>query len=83
MHRSSVTNAVEKLVGAGLVERVPHPTDGRATLARITDAGRETAQRATEVLNADQFGVGMLSASEQDELFAILRSVRANARDFG
>lgn len=83
VHRSSVTNAVEKLVGAGLVERVPHPTDGRATLARITDAGRETAQRATEVLNADQFGVGMLSASEQDELFAILRSVRANARDFG
>jgi len=82
VHRSSVTNAVEKLVAAGFVERVPHPTDGRATLIRITDAGRDVATRATEALNDDRFGVGALSGEDQDELFRILRAVRESAGDF-
>lgn len=82
VHRSSVTNAVAKLVAAGFVERVPHPTDRRATLIRITAAGRDVATRATEALNDDRFGVGALSGDDQDELFRILRTVRERAGDF-
>ncbi|WP_233243836.1 MarR family winged helix-turn-helix transcriptional regulator [Paraconexibacter algicola] len=82
VHRSSVTNAVDKLAGDGLVERVPHPTDGRTTLIRITDAGRDVATRATEVLNAEDFAVGALSVEEREALTRVLTTLRADAGDF-
>lgn len=83
VHRSSVTNVVEKLVADGLAERVPHPTDGRATLVRITERGREVAQRATVVLNADLFGLRALAADDQEELIRVLRDLRRDVGDFG
>ena len=57
VHRTSVTNIIDKLEADGLVRRVPHAEDRRATLAEITDAGRATANAATEVLNAECFGI--------------------------
>src|SRR5688572_25444418 len=56
VHPASVTNAVNRLVDAGLAEKLPHPTDGRGTLAKITDAGRTVVAGATERLNAEVFG---------------------------
>lgn len=82
VHRSSVTNAVDKLVADGLVERVPHPQDGRATLVRITDAGRDVAQRATAVLNDADFAVGALPAEDREALTRILTTLRRDAGDF-
>jgi DNA-binding MarR family transcriptional regulator len=82
VHRSSVTNVVEKLEADGLVERIPHPHDGRATLVQITDAGRDTAQRATAVLNADLFGLTALAAGDQEELTRILELLRLDSGDF-
>jgi DNA-binding MarR family transcriptional regulator len=35
-----MTSLVNRLEAAGQAERVPDPTDGRAALVRITDAGR-------------------------------------------
>src|SRR5919201_4802627 len=52
VHRTSVTNLVDGLEKAGLVRRRPHETDRRATLAEITDRGREVVLTATEELNA-------------------------------
>ena len=43
VHPASVTNVVDRLEADGLVRRVPHPSDGRTTLAEITAAGRELA----------------------------------------
>ena len=44
MHRTSVTNIVDKLEADGLVRRVAaRAEDRRATLAEITDAGRDAA----------------------------------------
>ncbi|MCW3038531.1 MAG: transcriptional regulator, MarR family [Solirubrobacterales bacterium] len=83
VHRSSVTNVVEKLVADGLAERIPHPTDGRATLVRITSAGREVAAAATEVLNADLFGLRALAPADQEELVRVLRELRRDVGDFG
>ncbi len=82
VHRSSVTNVVEKLVADGLAERVPHPTDGRATLVRITGEGRHVAAAATAVLNEDLFGLGALAEQDQEALIRVLRALRADVGDF-
>lgn len=83
VHRSSVTNAVDKLVADGLVERVPHPRDGRATLVRITETGRDVGERATEVLNGADFAITALSDEDRDALTRILTTLRRDAGDFG
>ena len=82
VHRTSVTNIVDKLEADGLVRRVPHAEDRRATLAEITDAGRETARRATEALNAAAFGIDALGTDEQEAVTALLRGLRVDAGDF-
>lgn len=82
VHRSSVTNAVDKLAADGLVQRVPHPTDGRASLIRITDRGRDVARRATEVLNGEDFAVRALSLQDREALTRILTVLRRDAGDF-
>src|SRR6478672_11184958 len=57
VHRASVTNVVDRLVGQGLVARLPHDSDRRTVMAAITPRGRDVAQAATEALNALRFGV--------------------------
>ncbi len=49
VHPTSVTNTVDRLEAAQLVKRVPHPSDRRATLIEITDAGRELAARVGDL----------------------------------
>ena len=82
VHRTSVTNIVDKLEADGLVRRVPHAEDRRATLAEITEAGRDTARRATEALNAAAFGIDALGNDEQEAVTALLRALRVDAGDF-
>ncbi len=82
VHRSSVTNAVDKLVAGGLVARRPHPRDGRASLIALTPAGRDVAQRATAVLNAEEFVVTALPAEDLEALTRILTTLRRDAGDF-
>src|ERR1700760_649903 len=72
VHRTSVTNIVDKLEADGLVRRVPHEADRRTTLAQITDAGRDVAERATELLNTDAFGLAALGVDEQEKLTQLL-----------
>jgi DNA-binding MarR family transcriptional regulator len=42
---STISRQVAELVRRGLVRREPDPSDGRASLLAITDAGREACQR--------------------------------------
>ncbi|MGY1842183.1 MULTISPECIES: MarR family winged helix-turn-helix transcriptional regulator [unclassified Modestobacter] len=81
VHPTSVTNAIERLVAAGYVERRPNPTDGRGVLAAITDAGRDVVPPATEALTGQDFGLAGLPEHELDTLFAILKKVRLGAGD--
>jgi len=81
VHPTSVTNAIERLVGAGYVERLPNPADGRGVLAAITDAGRDVVPLATEALTGQDFGLADVADHELDTLFAILRKVRLGAGD--
>ena len=82
VHRTSVTNIVDKLAKDGLAERVPHPEDRRATLARITPAGRRTALAATEAMHAIDFGLGALQPADADALTGLLTRLRVAAGDF-
>ena len=77
-----MTNIIDKLEADGLVVRVPHSEDRRATLAEITDAGRAAAREATEVLNAADFGIGALPDRDLERLTSILRGLRVDAGDF-
>jgi DNA-binding MarR family transcriptional regulator len=76
VHPTSITSAVDRLEKQGLVERHPHPTDGRTTLAVITDAGRDIVERATKVLNDEVFAVIGLTERESSQLYKLLEKLR-------
>ncbi|HET9077285.1 MAG TPA: MarR family transcriptional regulator [Acidimicrobiales bacterium] len=82
VHPTSITNAVDRLEEQGLLCRVPHPTDGRTTLAQITAEGREVALRATGALNTQVFESPGLDPPEVQELVDILGRLRRGAGDF-
>lgn len=82
VHRTSVTNIVDKLEQDGFVRRVPHESDRRATLAEVTEEGRRVAGRATLDLNAAAFSLGALAPDGQEQLTALLETVRRGAGDF-
>ena len=82
LHPTSVTNIVDRLQADGLVRRVPHPTDRRATLVEITDAGAALRARATESVTAVDFGLGGLDDEQQAQLTELLCEVRRAAGDF-
>ncbi len=82
VHQTSVTNAVDRLEGAGLVVRRPHPTDRRTTLVELTPAGRQVADRATKALNADVFEAPGLATQSLRSLVDVLAEFRQSAGDF-
>lgn len=82
VHPTSVTNTVDRLEAAELVTRVPHPSDRRATLIEITDAGRELVARATTELNAKVFARPGLSPDRLQLLLQLLSEFRHDAGDF-
>ncbi|MDQ3676196.1 MAG: MarR family transcriptional regulator, partial [Actinomycetota bacterium] len=82
VHRTSVTNIIDKLEADGFVRRVPHEADRRTTLAQITDTGHEVADRATELLNAAAFGLDALGEEDQEHVTDLLRTLRIEAGDF-
>jgi DNA-binding MarR family transcriptional regulator len=82
VHATSVTNVIDRLEAAGLVERRRNPKDGRGILAVITEEGRDIAQKATAAFNSDRFAMSALPREDLQELFRILRRLRVEAGDF-
>jgi DNA-binding MarR family transcriptional regulator len=82
VHPTSATNIVQRLVAQGFVERVPNPQDRRGAFAVITTSGRDAMEAVTAELEEVDFGLGMLDGGQHETLFALLREVRASARDF-
>lgn len=83
LSRSRVSRVVDAMAGQYLVEKVPDPLDGRATLARMTAAGAKAFRHAAPVYIAGiaaHFGKH-LSEQEIDALRRILwRVVHAEAQ---
>ena len=82
VHVTSVTHAIRRLEENGLVERIPHPTDGRTTLVRITDLGRSTVEDATVTLNNEVFADIGMSDEESRALAESIETLRRHAGDF-
>ena len=76
VHPTSVTSAVDRLVGQGFVVREPHPTDRRVTLAVLTEEGRRVAKDATQVLNEEVFAEVGLEGDDLTQLMGLLRRLR-------
>lgn len=83
VHPTSVTNAVDRLVTAGLVRRVRHPTDGRTTLVEITDHGRARTLAATRELNEQVFATSGFEDRDLAVLNETLARFRHKTGDFG
>ena len=82
LHPTSVTNIVDRLQADGLVKRIPHPTDRRATLVEITEAGTTRREEATRAVTAIDFGLRGLGPDQQAQLTELAEAVRRAAGDF-
>jgi DNA-binding MarR family transcriptional regulator len=71
----TASHLVDRLVQAGLVERVELATDRRSTLARLTEAGEALAQRLWQG-RMDQLHYCLAQLDEQD-FAALLQGLRA------
>ena len=81
VHPTSVTSTVDTLERLGHVERVAHPTDRRATLARITAKGRTAMEQSCHMMADGSGGLWALSQNQARRLFTLLKPVRSTAGD--
>ncbi len=81
VHPTSVTNTIDRLEADGLVRRVAHPTDRRATLAKITAQGRLRLEKATQSMVEIRFGLGEVPEEPTVQIANTLAEVRRSAGD--
>ena len=84
VHPTTVTMAIDQLEKAKLVRRVPHPSDRRTILARLTPQGHRMAEKASAALAEVGFGLKGTSAATASRvtarcLYKNLRSVSLSA----
>jgi DNA-binding MarR family transcriptional regulator len=72
----TITYCVRSLEEINLVVREPNPTDGRGTLAVLTDKGKKVVREATAVVNAEVFEAVSLSEAECGTLNMLLFKLR-------
>jgi DNA-binding MarR family transcriptional regulator len=77
VHPTSVTNAIDRLVASGLVERTPDDQDRRRVFASLTSDGKRVLKQGTKALTDIEFGLGALTTAERDQIFRALRTIRA------
>jgi DNA-binding MarR family transcriptional regulator len=83
IHQTSITSLVDKLEKQGLIERTPHPTDRRSTIAQMTPAGRVLTGKAINLLNAELFRDLGLTGTEAHLLIGLLMKMRRSWNDIG
>lgn len=72
----TMTHRVNQMTAAGLVERLPDPSDGRVVRVRLTTTGRSAVDRAlADLLERERALLGRLSAAERTRLASLLRAL--------
>jgi DNA-binding MarR family transcriptional regulator len=72
----AVTNRIDRVEAAGLVERLPDPDDRRGTLVALTARGRTVVDDAVRAhLANEERLLGALSAGERAQLTRLLRKL--------
>jgi DNA-binding MarR family transcriptional regulator len=70
----TMTNRIDRLSAAGLVQRLPDPADRRGVLVRLTDDGRSRVDAALiDLLASERSILADLSGAELSELASLLR----------
>jgi DNA-binding MarR family transcriptional regulator len=80
VHPTTVTLAVDQLAKSRLVRRMPHPSDRRTILAKLTPAGQAAAVAASFALADACYGLSGLSGNAARRLTADLGAVRSGLR---
>jgi DNA-binding MarR family transcriptional regulator len=71
---AAMTNRLDRLEKAGLVQRIPDEHDRRAVQIEITDAGRELYERTVDTQAAKEAIIAdALTGDQQDQLNDLLR----------
>ncbi|GAA1040222.1 hypothetical protein GCM10009557_60900 [Virgisporangium ochraceum] len=73
LDQSTVSRAVTALVTLGLVERLPDPTDRRASILAVTPAGRDALREASD--RFDRVLARALRAWRDDEIDVLTASL--------
>lgn len=72
----TMTNRIDRLVAAGLVERHPDPYDRRGVLVRLTDAGKSKVDNSLQdLLVHEQELLAGLTTAQRKRLAELLRSL--------
>jgi DNA-binding MarR family transcriptional regulator len=72
----AMTNRIDRVEAAGLVERLPDPDDRRGTLVALTAKGRQVLDAALQAhLANEERLLGALSAAERRQLTHVLRKL--------
>ncbi|HEX3605043.1 MAG TPA: MarR family transcriptional regulator [Candidatus Dormibacteraeota bacterium] len=72
----AMTNRIDRVEAAGLVERLPDPGDRRGTLVALTEKGRQVVDEAVLAhLTNEERLLGALSAGEREQLAGLLRTL--------
>ncbi|MFZ0841977.1 MAG: MarR family transcriptional regulator, partial [Xanthobacteraceae bacterium] len=76
----SISTAIDRLEGRGLVKRGRHPTDGRTFLVNLTARGRETITPASKehARRMDRL-MSILTLQEQRELARLMKRLGKHA----
>ena len=70
----AITNRLDRLEEAGLVRRLPDPSDRRGVIVELTEKGRETYHNAVGVqAKKEELITSALSEREKEQLNALLR----------
>ena len=72
----NATVLVADLESQGLVQRRPHPTDGRAKVVEATRKGKDLARRANAILATPPAGLSELGPDDLETLRRLLESAR-------
>lgn len=78
-----LSRAATRLENKGLLRRSPDPTDGRYTLATLTDAGAAKAAQATpgHAANVQRLVFDALTPTQSKQLLTISRKITAAVRE--
>jgi len=75
----TMTNRIDRLSEAGLVERIKNPEDSRSALVRLTPGGRDLIDKAVEAhVETQQRLLEPLDARDRQGLVKILRKLVVN-----
>lgn len=72
----TMTHRVDQLEKAGLVQRIPDPSDRRGTLIKLTEEGFNLIEKAVEAHVANEHRIlSVLKQSERELLIVLLRKL--------